>query len=192
MAIGDLALITDNISMINKAYDGCMSLDRTLYNELGLVSTSSINDKEMIDLTRQAFIEAGIKLTEGPYCYFALPNYESPAEIQIMHGLGSATVGASTLPEQIACMHSGMRRVIISSATSPSSGMSSEQIDGEEVLIGGQKCVANFAKLIPKLISKLDDSYFIKSRPNHFLKASINAGPNSSNILKLARVKLII
>jgi hypothetical protein len=70
--------------------------------------------------------------------------------------------------------------------------MSSEQIDGEEVLIGGQKCVANFAKLIPKLISKLDDSFFIKSRPNHFLKAaSINEGPNNSNILKLARVKLL-
>jgi hypothetical protein len=52
MAIGDLALITDNISMINKAYDGCMSLDRQLFNEQGLVSTSSINDIEMIDLTR--------------------------------------------------------------------------------------------------------------------------------------------
>ena len=53
----------------------------------------------MVDITREAIKEAGIKLTEGPYCYFALPNYESPAEIQIMHELGSATVGASTLPE---------------------------------------------------------------------------------------------
>ena len=120
----------------------------------------------MVDLTREAFLETGVKLTEGPYCYFALPNYESPAEIQIMHGLGAATVGASTLPEQIACFMSGMRRVIISSATSPSAGMSSEAIDGEEVLIGGQKCVANFAKVIPKLVSKLDDSFFVKKRPN--------------------------
>ena len=54
-----------------------------------------------------------------------------------MYGLGSATVGASTLPEQYACYISGMRRVIISSATSPSAGMSNEQIDGEEVLLGG-------------------------------------------------------
>jgi hypothetical protein len=31
----------------------------------------------------------------------------------------------------------GMRRVILSSATSPSAGMSAEQIDGEEVLLAG-------------------------------------------------------
>ena len=47
--------------------------------------------------------------------------------------------------------------------------MSSEQIDGEEVLIGGQKCVANFAKVIPVLLSKLDDRFFVKERPNKLL-----------------------
>jgi purine-nucleoside phosphorylase len=166
MAIGDLALITDHISMIHKAYDGVVSLDKQLFNEAGLLSTSHLYDKEMVDLAREAIIEAGVKLTEGPYCYFALPNYESPAEIQIMHDLGAATVGASTLPEQVACYMTGMRRVIISSATSPSAGMSSEQIDGEEVLIGGQKCVSNFAKVIPVLISKLGDRFFDKERPN--------------------------
>jgi purine-nucleoside phosphorylase len=166
MAIGDLALITDHISMINKAYDGVTSLDTKLFNEAGVLSSSVLYDKEMVDIARQAIIEAGVKLTEGPYCYFALPNYESPAEIQIMHDLGAATVGASTLPEQIACYMTGMRRVIISSATSPSAGMSSEQIDGEEVLIGGQKCVSNFAKVIPVFISKLDNRFFVKERPN--------------------------
>lgn len=83
-----------------------------------------------------------------------------------MSHLGAATVGASTLPEQIATYLTGMRRVIISSATSPSAGMSSEQIDGEEVLLGGQVCVANFAKVIPRLVEKLDDSFFTRQRPN--------------------------
>lgn len=170
MKIGDLALITDHISMINKAYDGVVALDYQLFNPSGIKSTSVLQDEEMINLTRQSFIEAGVKLTEGPYCYFALPNYESPAEIQIMHGLGSATVGASTLPEQVACYLSGMRRVVISSATSPSAGMSAEAIDGEEVLLGGKICVSNFAKVIPVLVSKLDDSFFKRERPNHFGK----------------------
>ena len=83
-----------------------------------------------------------------------------------MSHLGAATVGASTLPEQIATYLTGMRRVIISSATSPSAGMSSEQIDGQEVLLGGQVCVANFAKVIPRLVEKLDDSFFTRQRPN--------------------------
>jgi len=35
----------------------------------------------MINLTREAFIEAGLRLTEGHYCYYALPNFESPSDI---------------------------------------------------------------------------------------------------------------
>jgi hypothetical protein len=79
----------------------------------------------------------------------------------------------------------GMRRVIISSATSPSSGMSSEQIDGEEVLIGGQKCVANFALVIPKLVSKLDNSFFTRTRPDKLKVASLK---NANKKLNLTRV----
>jgi hypothetical protein len=105
-----------------------------------------------------------------------------------MHGLGSATVGASTLPEQIACLMTGMRRVIISSATSPSAGMSSEQIDGEEVLIGGQKCVANFALVIPKLVSKLDDTFFDRARPNQLKKV---LSKTTHQKLNLTRVTII-
>lgn len=83
-----------------------------------------------------------------------------------MHDLGAATVGASTLPEQIACYLTGMRRVIISSATSPSSGMSNQEISGEEVLECGRKCVISFAKLLPVLIGKLKDEMFTNKRPN--------------------------
>lgn len=64
-----------------------------------LNSYSELHDQEMINLAREVFVETGLKLTEGPYCYYALPNYESPADIQIMHDLGAASVGASTLPE---------------------------------------------------------------------------------------------
>ncbi len=102
---------------------------------------------------------------EGPYCYFSAPNYESAAEIQIMYSLGAKTVGASTLPEQIACHMNGMHSVMISSATAPASGISSEAIDGEQVLIMAKKCVASIAKVIPQLVSKLDDSYFVKKSP---------------------------
>ncbi len=81
MAIGDLALITDHISMINKSFDGILSFDEQLFNGHGIINTSDMYDKQMIDLTREAFIETGLKLTEGPYCYFSSPNYETPAEI---------------------------------------------------------------------------------------------------------------
>lgn len=77
-----------------------------------------------------------------------------------MHDLGAATVGASTLPEQMASYLSGMRRIIISSATSPSSGMSNEEITGEMVLNFGRLCVANFVKFIPAFVEKLPENIY--------------------------------
>jgi purine nucleoside phosphorylase len=44
MSIGDIALITDHISMINKSYDGALPLDEDLFNKRGLYSTSYIYD----------------------------------------------------------------------------------------------------------------------------------------------------
>lgn len=57
-----------------------------------------------------------------------------------------------------------MRRVIISSATSPSAGMSSEAISGEEVLECGKICVANFSKFLNGFIPKLKDDHFLNKR----------------------------
>lgn len=90
---------------------------------------------------------------------------------------GAATVGASTVPEQIATYISGMKRIVVSSATSPSSGMSSEKIDGDDVLEGGKICVANFVKFIPKFIELLPKKIF--DTENHCLHnfiQSLNMG----------------
>lgn len=80
----------------------------------------------MLEIARKAFTEVNLPVVEGPYAYYALPNFESKADIQIQHDHGSATVGASTVPEQIATYITGMKRIVVSSATSPSAGMSSE------------------------------------------------------------------
>jgi purine nucleoside phosphorylase len=52
-----------------------------------------------------------------------------------MYSLGAKTVGASTLPEQVACYMAGMHSVMISSATAAAVGITAEAIDGDEVLI---------------------------------------------------------
>lgn len=84
-----------------------------------------------------------------------------------MYSLGAKTVGASTLPEQVACHMAGMHSVMISSATAAAVGISAEAIDGDEVLIQAKKCVASIAKVITKLVSKLDDSFFVKKSPSN-------------------------
>lgn len=44
--------------------------------------------------------------------------------------------------------------------------MSHEQIDGDEVLLGGAKCVKNFSTFLPPFIKKLSDNMFKQSRPH--------------------------
>lgn len=60
-----------------------------------------------------------------------------------------------------------MRRIVFSTATSPSAGMSNEQIDGDEVLLGGAKCVINCVKIIPAFINKVPSSVF-NDRPRPY------------------------
>lgn len=56
MKIGDLALITDHINMINKPYDGAMYLDQSFrFNEnikSDIFHSHQIYDEELIELTR--------------------------------------------------------------------------------------------------------------------------------------------
>lgn len=56
-------------------FDSILKFNKAVQGKLN--STSDIYDKELIDIARETFKETGLKLTEGFYCYYALPNYES-------------------------------------------------------------------------------------------------------------------
>ena len=61
-------------------------------------------------------------LTEGVYCGFAGPTYETPAEVRMAGVLGADLVGMSTVLETIAARHAGAitRRLVPPSASGSS------------------------------------------------------------------------
>ncbi len=86
-----------------------------------------------------------------------------------------------------------MRRIIFSTATSPSAGMSTEQIDGDEVLLGGAKCVLNCVKIIPAFINKVPSSVFTeRQRPYFGINGLIHKQLNNSRVNTTSFVTILM
>jgi purine-nucleoside phosphorylase len=60
---------------------------------------------------------AGLTLREGVYAGLLGPQYETPAEVRMIRGLGAQAVGMSTVHEVIALRHMGVRVSALSCIT---------------------------------------------------------------------------
>lgn len=94
-------------------------------------------------------------------------------------------MGASTVPEKLACYISGMKKVTFSTASSPSAGMSNGQIDGDEVLQAGVKSVENLAKILDPFIAKIPHHIFENKRPKVSLMAHHQKSINTKRLENL-------
>jgi purine-nucleoside phosphorylase len=94
-------------------------------------------------------------LAEGVYAGLAGPNYETPAEVAMLRGLGADLVGMSTVLEAIAARHLGAAVLGLSLVTNLAAGVSDHPLDHAEVLAAGAAAVPRigefFAELLPRL-----------------------------------------
>ncbi|HEX9268472.1 MAG TPA: purine-nucleoside phosphorylase, partial [Candidatus Limnocylindria bacterium] len=72
---------------------------------------------------------------EGVYVAVPGPNFETPAELRMLRGLGADAVGMSTVPEVIAARHLGMRILAIATVTDMATGIPGqiEHVTAEQV-----------------------------------------------------------
>jgi purine-nucleoside phosphorylase len=106
-------------------------------------------------LAQQAAAELGVDLKEGVYAALSGPSYETPAEIRYLRTIGADLVGMSTVPEVIVARHMGVGVLAISCVTNMAAGLSSGEINHEEVLETGERVRGTFLALLTAILPRI-------------------------------------
>jgi len=148
--VGDLMLITDHF---NNMYRNPL-IGRNLPSGPRFPDMSDPYDRKLSSLMREAAIEQQVALREGVYVGNLGPTYETQAEVQMLRVVGDA-VGMSTVPENIAAVHAGVRVVGISLITNSLVQRTDAITSHEEVMETGRNSGETFCRLVHAFIAKL-------------------------------------
>lgn len=148
---GSIMLIKDHISFMCPSPLIGPNLDEwgTRFPDM-----SEVYSKELIGLAKEVADSRGIPVTEGVYCYFRGPQYETPAEIRAAALWGATAAGMSTVPEAIVATHSGMRILGISLITNKAAGLQTTPLSHKEVGEVAALSEKNMLSLVTGIISE--------------------------------------
>jgi purine-nucleoside phosphorylase len=96
-------------------------------------------------------------LREGTYVAVAGPNFETPAELRMLRGLGADAVGMSTVPEILVARHAGMEILAIATVTDMATGIPGqiEHVTGEQVIAVAERAGKRLATLVKGVVARL-------------------------------------
>jgi purine-nucleoside phosphorylase len=103
-----------------------------------------------------AGVREGVPLEEGVYIGLLGPNYETPAEVRMLAGLGGHAVGMSTVLECIAARWAGLEVCGVSLVTNSGAGYGESPLTHEEVLEAGLIAGPRLARVIRRFITDLE------------------------------------
>jgi purine-nucleoside phosphorylase len=149
---GDLMLITDQISFF---VPSPLRGDNISFLGSRFPDMSEIYDRDLRVLAKDTASNLGIDLKEGVYVQTKGPNYESPAEIRMLHTMGADAVGMSTAIEAVAANHMNMKIIGISCISNLAAGISPTPLTEEEVLLAGEKVKEKFTALVSAIIKNI-------------------------------------
>jgi purine-nucleoside phosphorylase len=136
-----------------------------LSDHLNLTGTSPLEGADFIDMSvaydadwrtsfRAVAESSGMVLHEGVYAGLRGPQYETPAEIRMLHTLGADAVGMSTVLETIQARSLGLPVVAFSCLTNWAAGITSAHLDHHEVLETGRQAAQAMIGLLTEVISR--------------------------------------
>ena len=94
-------------------------------------------------------------LDEGVYTQFRGPQYETPAEVQMVKSFGGHIVGMSTALEAIAARQAGMEILGFSLITNMAAGIQKHPLSHQEVLEAGRNAEPVISSLLARVIGAL-------------------------------------
>lgn len=149
---GELMIITDHINLT-----GNNPLRGYNVDDLGprFPDMSYTYTPDLVIKAEDTFKSLNIDYKKGVYCGVTGPSYETPAEIKYMRLIGGSAVGMSTVPEAIAARHMGLNITGISCITNLAAGMSTGELNHDEVKEVAQRVQADFCNFLEKFVSHI-------------------------------------
>ncbi|MCW2662917.1 MAG: purine nucleotide phosphorylase [Mycobacterium sp.] len=131
-------------------------------DHLNLTARSPLVGPQFVDLTdayaprlRELARQSDPQLTEGVYAGLPGPNYETPAEVRMLRGLGADLVGMSTVHETIAARAAGAEVLGVSLVTNAAAGISGQPLSHAEVLAAGTASASRMGALLAHVIERI-------------------------------------
>jgi len=115
-------------------------------------------DADLRDRLHAAARAEAVTLDEGVYAGLSGPQYETPAEVRMLRGLGADAVGMSTVLECIAARWVGLAVCGVSLVTNAGAGYTGQPLTHEEVLEAGAEAGPRLARAIRRFVSELGPS----------------------------------
>ena len=107
-------------------------------------------------LTRAA-AELGVVLHDGVYVSVPGPHLETRAEYRYLRMIGGDSVGMSTVPEVIACVHMGMPCCAVSVLTDECDPENLQRVDIDDIVAVARGAEPGLTALICSVVRRLDE-----------------------------------
>lgn len=150
MRPGEIMLITDHVNVVQRS---------PLFHETGdhrFVDMSAAYDPGFGAVAKAVAAQQGLALHEGVYAWVMGPQFETPAEIRWLRGLGAQAVGMSTVPETILARHAGMQVLALSMMTNMAAGMADETLSHAHTMATAQAASTRAVHYLEALVGALE------------------------------------
>ncbi len=149
---GDVMIMSDHINLL-----GDNPLIGKNYEELGprFPDMSEAYNNELIKLAEEVALDNKIKVQKGVYVAVPGPNLETKAEYRFLRNIGADVVGMSTIPENIAANHMGMKVLGFSIITDECFPESLKPVNMEEIIAAAVAAEPKMTMIMKEVIKRL-------------------------------------
>lgn len=150
--LGDLVSVRDHIKLT--ADSPCRGANISEFGDR-FFDMQRVYDMGLNMLAQRKARELGIELKEGIYGFMSGPQYETPAEINMLRTMGATLVGMSTVAEVILAAQCRIPVLCLSCVTNMAAGITGTSITEKEVLETGKVISQKFRTLLSSVIGSL-------------------------------------
>ncbi len=152
---GDLMLIEDHLNLTGH---NCLAGQSAKPFGPHFVDMTHAYNVTLQKLAKSVAKNQSCDLKRGVYAGLLGPNYETPAEVRMLHTLGASAVGMSTVLETLAARQQDLPVLGVSCITNMAAGISPTKLSHNEVKDTADRIAHTFTTLLMDILQKIPET----------------------------------